>query len=450
MTPPLGEFPKTKEGVQARRQASNQRNKEVGKYAKILQPIFKDFNNNALTDDPTRFLRLPEDYKYKDAKPKEIVAPETLFGQPLKDVPADQRRESFAKWVTSPENPYFTKVIANRLWARTFGHGLLDPVDDWGDDSQPAHPQVLAFLETAMKAVDYDLRQFSRVLFLTQLFQRECDPTEPPPGTIHLVRGPALQRMSAEQLYDSMLVLNRGEVDDSPLTANITKWENYTASIRKLLGTGSTELVALGETTTKAEREYDASRTEARRLRQLLAEAKDDTERKAIAAQMREAQQRVEESRRLRDPIANLTGEMSMMMEEGGKNRRGEEGKARNNARASELPAPFNPSTLVREFGGSDRTTPSSGDTIATVPQALALLNDPTTDVIGTKRSVLSQRLSSLKTPDERLDLVFLRIYSRLPSSQERERYAPLAGDEKSIRDLARAMLTSNQFIFVQ
>jgi hypothetical protein len=44
-----------------------------------------------------------------------------------------------------------------------------------------------------------------------------------------------------------------------------------------------------------------------------------------------------------------------------------------NSQRASEHPAPFNPGTLVREFGGSDRQTPSSGNTTATVPQALAL-----------------------------------------------------------------------------
>ena len=444
------DFPKTKEGNQAKREAANRRNREAGKYNKALQPIFNDFNKNALLDDPARSLRLPEDYKYADAKPKDVVAPETLFGVKIKDVPADQRRETFAKWVTSTENPYFTKVIANRLWARTFGHGLLDPVDDWNDESKPAHPQVLAYLETAMKGVNFDLRQFSRILFRTQLFQRECDPVEPEPGVAHVVRGPALQRMTAEQLYDSLLVLNRGEVDDSPLTANSSRWENYTASINKLLTTDSAQLVAMGEAAGKAENEYREGQSEVRRLRKALTEAKDDTERKTLAAQMREAQQKTNEYRKLRDPVASMAGEMNMMMEDGEKNRRGREGNERNNARASEMPAPFNPASLVREFGGSDRTTPSSGDTIPTVPQALALLNDPTTDVAGFKRSALVQRLSNMKTPADRLEVVFLRLYSRLPTSQEKEKYLPLAGDEKSLRDLTRAMLTSNRFIFVQ
>lgn len=446
-----GEFPKGKEGNQARQQELKRRNAEVAKYTKILQPIFKEFNKNELYDDAARSLRLPDDYKYKDAKPKEVVAAETLFGQHVADVPAERRREVFAEWVTARDNPYFTKVIANRLWARTFGHGLQDPLDDWNDDSKPAHPEVLAYLETAMKGVDYDLRQFSRILFLTKLFQRECDPVEPEPGVPHLVRGPALQRMSAEQLYDSILVLGRGTVDDSPLAANARKWEAYTASIGKLLGSGSGELVALGKATSAAEKAYLDARSETRRLRNVLVDTRDAAERAKLSAQMREAQRTAEENRKLSDPLANLTGGgMSMtMMEDGGKDARGREGNERNQARASELPSPFNPGTLVREFGGSDRTTPSAGNTVPTVPQALALLNDPATDIIGGKRSVLQQRLSQLTKPEERLEVVFLRVYSRPPTAAEKERFLPMAEDAASLRNLTRAMVTSNRFIFV-
>ncbi len=450
LNPPLPDFPKTKEGAKARREAMAKRNGEGVKYAKVLQPVFSDFNKNAIYDDAARFLHLPEDYQYADAKPKELVAPETLFGVKLKDVAAADRRQAFADWVTARENPYFTKVIANRMWARTFGHGLQDPVDDWNDGSKPAHPQVLAYLETAMKGVNYDLRQFSRILFRTRLFQRECDPVEPEPGTAHLVRGPALQRMSAEQIYDSLLVLNHGEVDDSPLAANADKWENYTATVEKVLHTGSAELVAMGEAAAEAEKENREYQSEVRRLRAALGDAKDDAERKTLAVQLREAQRRATEARRARDPVLNMSRETAMTMEEGEKNRRGREGFARNRARASELPAPFNPASLVREFGGSDRTTPSSGDTVPTVPQALALLNDPATDIIGGKRSALGQRLAAAKTPQDRLEILFLRLYGRLPDSGERERFIGLAEDGGTLRELARAMLTSNQFIFVQ
>ena len=425
----------------------NNRNKAREKnrgFAKLLNPLFKDFNKNAIFDNPAQSLRLPEDYQYSNAEPKSEVPAETLFGESLENVPADERRDSFAKWVTSPENPYFTKVIANRLWARTFGHGLLDPVDDWNEDSKPAHPEVLAFLETTMKAVDYDLRQFSRVLFHTNLFQRECDTTEPEPGVAHLVRGPALQRMTAEQLYDSMIVLTRGEINDSPLAANSNKWDEYTKSVEKLLNAETHDLLILAETTSQAETAFRESQNKLRALQRKIADATSQNERKQIYEAITDARETMLKYRAQSNPL----GSMNMaMMEMGGR------GKNRDNstARASEMPAPFNPGTLVREFGGSDRASPSSGNTIPTVPQALALLNDPTTDIVGDKkRSSFAKSLYSLKSPEERLDLIFLCLYSRQPSKEEKENFLPLAQDKTSLRDLTRAMLTSNRFIFIQ
>ncbi len=415
---------------------------EARKVGKLLSPIFKDFNKNALIDDPDRSLRLPEDYQYRDADPKSVVTPETLFGAHLENVPAEERREAFAKWATSPENPFFTKVIANRLWARSFGHGLLEPVDDWSADSKPAHPQVLAFLETTMKAVDYDLRQFSRVLFLTDLFQRECDSIEPVMGVAHLVRGPALRRMTAEQLYDSMLVLTRGEVDDSPRSSHGTKWENYTASIEKLLDAESRDLLVLGESATQAESAYRDAQSEVRKIQRALAEATTDAERGKLRMEFRDARQKQFESAKQRNPLTMMSMEMKFM----GKR----EERNGGTTRASEHPAPFNPGTLVREFGGSDRTTPSSGDTIPTVPQALALLNDSNTEILGNKRSTMAKRLLSLKSPEARLEAIFLRLYARPPAEKESVTYAPLAKDPTTLRDLTTAMLASNRFIFVQ
>lgn len=429
--------------LKALRKKSGVNRTDLRKSGKALQPLFRDFNKNALIDDPSRSLRLPEDYQYRDAEPKSVVAPATLFGEHLENIPPDERREAFAKWVTSPDNPFFTKVIANRLWARTFGHGLLDPIDEWSEDSKPAHPQVLDFLETTLQAVDYDLRQFSRVLFHTDLFQRECDLIEPEPGVAHLVRGPVLQRMTAEQLYDSMLVLTTGASNDSPRSSHTVKWEEYKASVEKLLNAESRDLLVLGESATQAEAALRETQSEVRKIQRSLAEATTPAERAKLQTALREARQKQRQYARQREPLSAMRMEMTM------KGKREERGGG-GTSRASEHPAPFNPGTLVRDFGGSDRSTPSSGDTIPTVPQALALLNDPTTEILGGKRSTLGERLLSEESSEERLNTVFLRLYARLPSDQETKSYAPLAKDPTTLRDLTNAMLTSNRFIFIQ
>ena len=49
-------------------------------------------------------------------------------------------RELLADWVTAPDNPYFARAAVNRIWARFFGTGIVDPVDDFRDDNPPSHP----------------------------------------------------------------------------------------------------------------------------------------------------------------------------------------------------------------------------------------------------------------------------------------------------------------------
>ena len=48
-----------------------------------------------------------------------------------------------ADWVTAPENPYFAKVIVNRVWADLMGRGIVDPVDDMRATNPPRNPELL-------------------------------------------------------------------------------------------------------------------------------------------------------------------------------------------------------------------------------------------------------------------------------------------------------------------
>ncbi|MDP4623713.1 MAG: DUF1549 and DUF1553 domain-containing protein [Akkermansiaceae bacterium] len=423
-----------KKGKNGNKGKRNNANNEV---RKTLNPVFKDFNKNALFDDPTKSLRLPEDYQYKDAAPKSEVSAETLFGEHIEGISPAERRETFAKWTTSPENPFFTKVIANRMWARVFGHGLQEPIDDWSEDSTPAHPELMAFLEEMMKEADYDLRTFSQILFRTQLFQRECAPEEAQTGTAPLVQGPALRRMTAEQLFDSMLVLTREEIQDAPPDKWEEVWEDYAQNVGEHLNMESKELMALGKAAGEAEKAFEAVKSESRRLQVAISKMDNGKEKEKAMAALRKTREELKEYNQQRYPVGRIE------MGGGGKNNKMA-------IRAADYPAPFNPASLVREFGGSDRSIPSSGDTIPTVPQALALLNDYQTDIVKGKGTPLYNRLSSAKSAEEKLEIVFLRLYSRKPDGEERERYLPLVSDNETFRSLIRAMLTSNRFIFVQ
>ncbi|NNE92700.1 MAG: DUF1549 domain-containing protein, partial [Verrucomicrobiales bacterium] len=96
-----------------------------------------------------RTLQLPHDYQYKDAAPFDPVEASTMFGPEvsLSDTahPTDRIR-AYAEWMTSPENPTFTRVIVNRLWKQIFGAALFEPVDEITESTTISNPELLTYL----------------------------------------------------------------------------------------------------------------------------------------------------------------------------------------------------------------------------------------------------------------------------------------------------------------
>ena len=152
-------------------------------------------------------LRLPHDYKYKDAKPKDVVQASVMFGKPVALQKESNTIGEFGQWLTSPENPRFTTIIANRLWQRVFGAGLYEQVDEMMDSSVASNPELMHFLERQMVALKYDMKAYLRVLYNTQAYQNEVTRTEPVLGEVYHFPGPVLRRMTAEQIYDSFVTL---------------------------------------------------------------------------------------------------------------------------------------------------------------------------------------------------------------------------------------------------
>ena len=93
--------------------------------------------------------------------------------------------------------------------------------------------------------------------------------------------------------------------------------------------------------------------------------------------------------------------------------------------RSSEIPAPQKGGTFVAEFGGSDRETPSSAHTEATVPQTLRLLNGTETAILLNKKGDFAKTVSKLETPEERLEQLFLSLYSAYPTKEEKIAFLP-------------------------
>ena len=197
--------------------------KDLGKaMTEILRPLRY---NTVLDESHRKALKLPHDYQYKDAKPLSVIEPviPTSFSKDGKIVQNGvQPVDSYGKWMTSKDNPRFTLVIANRLWKKAMGLGLIEPVDEITDSTVPSNPQLMAFLEETMKSLNYDMKAFLRTIYNSQSYQRAAYTKDIELGTQYLFPGPVLRRMSAEQIWDSMVALYKPNPDAASTNAKIT------------------------------------------------------------------------------------------------------------------------------------------------------------------------------------------------------------------------------------
>jgi hypothetical protein len=130
--------------------------------------------------------------------------PAPLDSQPLEfDDPSD-RRIALANWMTKPENPYFARAIANRVWANFFGRGLVEQVDDLRL-SNPASNEDL--LDAAAKHVidsGFDLKELMRAILQSNTYQRSSLPLADNRDEFKYLSRYYPRRLMAEVLLDGI------------------------------------------------------------------------------------------------------------------------------------------------------------------------------------------------------------------------------------------------------
>ncbi|HEX4414100.1 MAG TPA: DUF1549 domain-containing protein [Lacipirellulaceae bacterium] len=103
-------------------------------------------------------------------------APTPLDGKPLPLDSEKDRREELAKWLTSPDNPYFARAITNRVWAKYFGVGIVDPVDDLRLSNPASNEELLKEATKFLVDHDYDLKSLMRAILQSNTYQASSQP----------------------------------------------------------------------------------------------------------------------------------------------------------------------------------------------------------------------------------------------------------------------------------
>lgn len=105
--------------------------------------------------------------------------PTRALGAPPADFTHDSdRRDVLAAWMTSAENPFLARALANRLWAHYFGRGLIEPIDDMRATNPATNEPLLDALAQHVHDVRFDLKAFTRTLLNSRAYQLSSETNE--------------------------------------------------------------------------------------------------------------------------------------------------------------------------------------------------------------------------------------------------------------------------------
>ena len=353
-------------------------------------------------------LAYPHDYAYDDAKPGEIVQPGLIqwedeppndaYNVDLQDV--QELRQSFASWLTHPQNPRFSMAIANRLWKKAFGIAVSEPVEDLDDLSLASNPALLQELGRILVLLKFDLREFQRVIYYSRAYQAEANVT-PAIGNIddYPFPGPVLRRMTAEQAWDSILTLVVGPQIDQ----------------------------------TKVDRSHRVTRFDIP-YDNMTIENLDE------AVKMMVEQGYVKKSKnRGSFPSSDLAS--------------GPKPTAHKNGyllRASEMEQPSRDSHFLRMFGQSSRMLADDGSLEGSIPQILMLMNGTFQGLISQTDSALMSGVNSKGNRQSQITEMYMSFYSRKPTPAETARILQAMKGGTTIGNLAWVLFNTPEFLFIQ
>jgi hypothetical protein len=372
--------------VQARRSARD--GKVDNQFLQFLQA------NGTVVSHHTVPLTLPHDYKYDDAAPLDVVAPKVLWGEVPSAAAGADGREQFAAWLTARDNRQFARTVANRLWKKVMGVGLVTPVDDFRESNPPSHPELLEHLTDLVLELDFDLREYLRVLVSTATYARRAVVHDPASGTPFAFTGPALKRMTAEQLWDSILTL----VAQDP-------WDYQRPTAEAFAVAADLDLTVGKVSLDDAQQAY----------------------RRFIAAFG---------PRQTRVQLVREYGYHGQVL-----------------ARASELPTPLPLGHFLRQFGQSDRESIEGGRTVATIPQILAMFNGPITHAMLERGSVIHSEVTA-GDPKRAVDVIFLAVLAHPPGAEDRQlairEITSAETPATGVGNVIWALLNTREFLFIQ
>jgi hypothetical protein len=157
-------------------------------------------------------------------KTKQAVVPTALDAAPLPANYEGDWRQALADWLTGPKNPFFARILVNRVWKHFMGQGLVEPVDDMRVTNPPTNAALLDWLATDFINHGYDLQYLMRTIIRSEAYQRTAVPTPRNAADTRYYARFYFKRLAAEPLLDAV----------SAATGVSEKFGGYPAGLRTI------------------------------------------------------------------------------------------------------------------------------------------------------------------------------------------------------------------------
>ncbi|MBC8351650.1 MAG: DUF1553 domain-containing protein [Planctomycetes bacterium] len=107
-----------------------------------------------------------------------VPEPKYPDGEYATFTPEDDPRHALVDWMAQPDNPFFAKVLVNRMWGHFLGRGLVDEVDDLRASNPPSNQELLDALAKDFVDHQFDVKHVLRVITNSKVYQLSSDPTD--------------------------------------------------------------------------------------------------------------------------------------------------------------------------------------------------------------------------------------------------------------------------------
>ena len=380
---------------------------EINKDADPRAGLFNNWRNQirdslifGIDNNGTGQIKLPVDFAESNGNPGDTVYAKAIFTpKPIFDPKASdpKSRKTLANWITSKDNPRFTTMIANRIWKQVFGAGLIEPIDTMADKTLASNETLMKYLERIFVSVNYDMREYKRILLNTKLFQRQSKQSDYKSLEEYNFEGPILRRMTGEQLWDSLVTLVYNDID-SAKRFYLHNQPDYAPIFNRYKDMNGEDIY--------------------------------------------------QDIKKLAD---ENPGERNFLKLLDGDQYPNNKFPDKNLVRSSYLSSPAPGGHLIRQFGGSDREQIDNSSKEPNTPQVLNLLNGfVETNILRKKDADFMEQMQSEKVKTKQIESVFLSILSRKPTTQEFNSLKRIIDKPDGFKHVSWILLNSHEFIFIK